>query len=193
MTARTVATRCLLGATVFLGVVLVTTGVSLVLTYAPGREQALGLTRHPAVSPTRLLHRVAGVTLLAVVAGLVATSLGRRRVAAGASMVLVLVGALVGTGYQLPWDQLALSATQIAGDYRGMITAAFDANVDVVRIGGREVDQSDFRVVLLTHVAVLPLAVAATGLFTARAVRRGAGGPVAGRRPGRGRGGAGRR
>lgn len=157
----------------FLVVVLVTTGASLVLTYAPGREQALGLTQDPPVSPTRLLHRVAGLALVLVAVGLVIASLARQRWRAVSALVLVLVAALVWTGYRLPWDQLALSATRLAGEYRGMISAAYDANVDIVRIGGRQVPQGDFRAVLLTHVVVLPVAVATAGLLAARLARRG--------------------
>lgn len=165
--------RLLMQATVFLVVVLATTGVWLVLTYAPGREQALGLTPHPAVTPTRLLHRMAGLALVPVAAGLVATSTARRRAAPTAGTVfLVLVLALVWTGYLLPWDQLALSASRTAEPFRGMVTAAFDANVDVVRIDGRDVARSAFRARLLVHVAVLPLAVVLTGAATARALRR---------------------
>ncbi len=165
--------RLLLQATVFLGMVLTTTGVWLVLAYAPGREQALGLSADPAVSPTRLLHRMAGLALVPVAAGLVVTSPGRRSAApaAAAAVFLALVLALVWTGYLLPWDQLSLSASRTAGRFRGMVTAAFDANVDAVRIGGREVARSAFRARLLVHVAVLPLAVAVTGAATARALR----------------------
>jgi len=170
--AGTIARRLLAQAAVFLLVVLVTTGVWLVLTYAPGREQALGLSAHPAVSPTRWLHRAAGLALVPVAAGLVMTSAGGRPAApAGAAVALALVLALVWTGSLLPWDQLVLSANRFAGRFRGMVTAAFDANVDVIRIGGREVDQGAFRTRLLVHVAVLPLALAVTGAVTARALR----------------------
>ncbi len=165
--------RLLLQATVFLVVVLATTGAWLVLTYAPGREQALGLTPNPQITPTRLLHRTAGLALVPVSAGLLVTSLGDRRArrGAGAAVFLALVVALVWTGYRLPWDQLALSADRTAGRFRGMLTAAFDANVDVVRIDGREVPQDAFRTRLLTHVAVLPAAVALTAVATGRALR----------------------
>ena len=169
--------RLLLQVGVFLLAVLATTGVWLVLTYAPGREQALGLTPDPAVSPTRLLHRAAGLGLVPVATGLLLASVGGGRgsrmagAAALLSLVVALVVALVWTGYLLPWDQLVLSASRTAGPFRGMVTAAFDANVDVVRIGGREVTQGAFRARLLVHVAVLPLAVAISGAVTGRALR----------------------
>lgn len=165
--------RLLLQATAFLIVVLITTGAWLVLTYAPGREQALGLTPDPAVSPTRLLHRMAGLALVPVAAGLMIASLGDRRARriAGAAVFLSLVLALVWTGYLLPWDQLVLSTSRTAGRFRGMVTAAFDANVAVVRIDGRELAQGGFRTRLLTHVVLLPAAVALTAAATARALR----------------------
>lgn len=165
--------RLLLQATVFLMVVLATTGTWMVLTYAPGREQTLGLTAHPQVTPTRILHRTAGLALVPVAAGLLMTSLGDRRArrGAGAAVFLALVVALVWTGYRLPWDQLALSAGRTAGRFRGMVTAAFDANVDGVRIDGREVPQDAFRTRLLTHVVLLPAAVAVTAVATGLALR----------------------
>lgn len=164
--------RLLLQATVFLMAVLVTTGTWLVLTYAPGREQALGLTPHPPVTPTRLLHRTAGLALVPVAIGLLVASLGDRRARrVGAAVFLALVLGLVWTGYWLPWDQLSLSASRTAGRFRGMVTAAFDANVAVVRIDGREVTQDAFRARLLAHVAVLPTAVALSAVATARALR----------------------
>ena len=161
-------------ATVFLVVVLATTGVWLVLTYAPGREQALGLSAHPAVIPARWLHRLAGLALLPVTAGLLATTAGARRSSrtVGSAVLLALVIALVWTGYQLPWDQLVLSATRTASRFRGMVTAAFDANVEMVRIGGRVVAQDAFRARLVVHVAGLPAAaVAVSAVATARARR----------------------
>ncbi len=174
MVAGTAARRVLAQATVFLFVVLATTGVWLVLTYAPGREQALGLTAHPAVTPARWLHRVAGLALVPVSAGFVATTIAGRpssRTVVAAALLAVAIG-MVWTGYRLPWDQLALSATRTAGRFRGMVTAAFDANVEVVRIGGREVDQADFRTRLLLHLAVLPASAAVVAVIGAVTVRR---------------------
>jgi quinol-cytochrome oxidoreductase complex cytochrome b subunit len=168
--AGTTARRVLAQAAVFLLVVLATTGVWLTFTYAPGREQALGLSAHPAVSPTRWLHRLAGLALVPVCAGVAVTSL-RRRWGAGA-VLLAIVLALVWSGFLLPWDQLVLSASRTADRFRGMITAAFDANVEVVRIGGREVGQGAFRARLVTHAAVLPVALAVTSGVTARVLRR---------------------
>ena len=169
------ARRALAGTALFLLVVLVTTGVGLVFTYAPGREQALALTPHPAVAPARLLHRAAALALLPVAAALVTAAIaerGRHRsVLAGGLLLVVLVGALVWTGYRLPWDQLAVSATRTAGRFRGMVTAAFDADVRHVRIDGAEVGQGAFRGRLLVHVAVLPALLTLTGVATARSLR----------------------
>ena len=168
----------------FLLVVLVTTGVWLVLTYAPGREQTLGLTDRPAVTPTRLLHRLAGWALLPVAGGLLVTAVaglrgrnpratrGRSTArAVSAGLLVVLVGALVWTGYRLPWDQLAVEAAGRAGRFRGMLTAAFDPRVVFVRIGGDDIAQAGFRVRLLLHTAGLPALLALTGAVTARALR----------------------
>ena len=93
------------------------------------------------------------------------------RVVAAGLVLIVLVGALVWTGYRLPWDQLALSATRTAGRFRGMVTAAFDANVSHVRIDGTDVGQAAFRGRLLLHVTVLPALLAVSGVGTARALR----------------------
>jgi len=166
------ARRALSQTALILLVVLATTGVGLVFTYAPGREQALALTPHPAIAPARLLHRTAGLALVPVAAALVAAGLrGRPRVVAAGLVLIVLVGALVWTGYRLPWDQLALSATRTAGRFRGMVTAAFDANVSHVRIDGTDVGQAAFRGRLLLHVTVLPALLAVSGVGTARALR----------------------
>ena len=168
----------------FLVVVLATTGVWLLLTYAPGREQTLGLSSRPAVTPTRLLHRLAGWALVPVAAGLLVSALAGLRHrsgsparsrstgrAAGAAVLVALVGALVWSGYLLPWDQLALAATGAGGRFRGMLTAAFDPRVVFVRIGGDDVTQAGFRARLLLHVAGLPALAVLTGAVTARARR----------------------
>jgi len=93
------------------------------------------------------------------------------RRAVGAATLVVLVGALVWTGYRLPWDQLAVVATGAAGRFRGMLTAAFDPAVAFVRIGGDDFAQSAFRARLLVHVAGLPALAILTGAVTARALR----------------------
>lgn len=159
---------------------LATTGLWLLFTYAPGREQTLGLTSRPAVTPPRQLHRLAGWALVGVAGGLSVTALvdlrGRARslgraVPAAAVLLVAVVGAMVWTGYRLPWDQLAVSAARTGGRFRGMLTAAFDPRVAFVRIGGDDVAQSAFRLRLLLHVAALPAVLAVTGAVTARALR----------------------
>jgi quinol-cytochrome oxidoreductase complex cytochrome b subunit len=144
-------------ATVALGFVLLVTGVWLSFFYRPvpvdGNDEQL----------LRAVHRISSSLLVPLALALAITHVVVRRrswppVATG---LIVIVVALVFTGYRLPWDQLALWAVTVGTDLRGMFPAAFDDQVKFVLIGSREVSQGTLRTVFIVHAAVLPVPLAA--------------------------------
>lgn len=119
------------------------------------------------VAWVRSVHAItSGLFLLAAIllAGLCVTEIVqrdrrsvRRFVAPAAFVVLAFVASF--TGFLLPWDQLALKAVTVNGNFRGLWDAAFGDNVRFVLINSREITQATLRNWLVVH-CVLPVLLA---------------------------------
>jgi quinol-cytochrome oxidoreductase complex cytochrome b subunit len=151
-------------------ITLVVTGISLSNSYRPR------LTGEETVEQ---LHRFAASVVVWAGLALVGASVGwmmsvrprRRRVLvlpAGLAALLVLASV---TGYLLPWDQLALRAVTVGGDYDGAWTAAFSDRVRFVLIDGAEISQTAYRNALVAHLGLSGLAIVAVAALLVRALR----------------------
>ncbi|HVV35960.1 MAG TPA: cytochrome b N-terminal domain-containing protein [Acidimicrobiales bacterium] len=97
-----------------------------------------------------------GVLGLAIAAAVQDTRAPRTRIWILAAAFTVTAWATSFTGILLPWDQLALWAVRINGNFHGMWTAAYSHDVRFILSGHREISQSLLRNWFLTHAFVLP-------------------------------------
>lgn len=134
-------------------------------------------------------HRTSGAALviaamvaLALVIPLVAPSraTGRRTalVIGAAAVATVMSVVTVITRSLVEWDQLALRSVTVGSDIDGYWTAAFGDDVRFVLLGGTEVSQGAYGVVLVAHLAAPALAAAALLVLGMALVRRGEGDEV---------------
>jgi quinol-cytochrome oxidoreductase complex cytochrome b subunit len=145
-------------------VVLAVTGVVLTARYrpiAPGGASSSGAPDQTV----RDLHRLSAalaqsVVLLAVVAALGWSYRIGRRAWVGPAVLLVLVLSASVSGNLLPYEQVALQAVTVGEPLEGIWFVAFDEGVRFVLVGGTEVSQAQYRMVVLAHFALAAAAVA---------------------------------
>ncbi len=166
-------------------VVLAVTGVILYFAYVPTATQAFGAGFPDAeggelAEALRLVHRWA--SWLAVPTSIVAASLLAVRsrpservvsgLALGAGLVLAVLAASF-TGYLLPWDQLALFAVTVGGNFSGYTWLGND-DVRFVLMNGTEIAPRTVLKWLVLHAVVLGGATAALLAVAWRRARAGA-------------------
>jgi quinol-cytochrome oxidoreductase complex cytochrome b subunit len=172
--------RVVLGLLVVSLVVLTATGVYLWFRYLPTAASAwpgVGTAHRTSgwASWTRTTHRIIGIVTLVLASAALVVMVGRRvstrsrGIVAGAALFATSLASL-GTGFLLPWDQLALWAVSVGNDVRG-VSATFRGEVKYVIIGTREVSPGTYRFWAISHV-VLAVLVAASVLLAWLRTRR---------------------
>lgn len=140
--------------------VLLVTGVWLTFHYRPLADERL-----------RDAHRIAAVLTVPLVLFLVALTLRRRPsrpvVAAAAVLVLASGAALLG-GARLPWETLGLWMVTVGNEYRGVLKPLDDSLVRFVVVDEAPMSTGAYRVWVVAHLFVVPVALLASGGFLVR-------------------------
>lgn len=174
-TGVTTAVRIVVRVLVAELVVLAATGVALFFWYRPSTTQAWELAtgmRLPgvgAIGHVRAVHRVTSMlalwTALAAAVLIVVEPTTRRRwlrsLALGVAMLLAVLAAS-GTGYLLPWDQLALWAVTVGTDMKGYLPL-LDDDVRFVLLGGKEIGKSTLLRWVVIHAVLGIVAIVLAG------------------------------